>query len=446
MENDHIIALKAAYNQSPENGPLRLLLIEELFKESDIQQAAKLIEDHKVDDSLTDTQRAMFAKIMLACKDPQKAISFCHDKDPQLNLLKAKAFFDIEDIDQAKKYYQKAISENATLEDPAFNSLLNANVFNLNEDRKVALRVVSNDDTDKSELNRLLMPEDIKVSFKDVGGLTAVKKQIEKKIIIPFQKPSLFKRFKKKIGGGILLYGPPGCGKTLLARATAGECNASFFNVVISDVLDMYIGESESKLHAIFEEARDNKPAVIFFDEVEALAAKRQNTRESTSSKLVSQFLSELDGFSQNNKGVLILGATNVPWALDPAFRRPGRFDRVIFVAPPDHQARVDILRKLLTERPGGDTINIEKMAKVTSGFSGADIHNLVETAVDEAIDESISQESEIPLNNQHFSNAIKEVRSTVNEWLSTARNYARYANDAGQYNDVLDFIKKNSK
>jgi ATP-dependent 26S proteasome regulatory subunit len=107
-----------------------------------------------------------------------------------------------------------------------------------------------------------------KVTFADVGGLEHVKNQIRKKIITPFQKPSLFNRFRKKVGGGILLYGPPGCGKTLLARATAGECNAEFFNVAISDILDMYIGESERKLHAIFEQARAKTPAVIFFDEI----------------------------------------------------------------------------------------------------------------------------------------------------------------------------------
>ncbi|WP_417542450.1 AAA family ATPase [Methylophaga thalassica] len=445
MEDPHITALKAAYKQSPENDLLRILLIEELYKLDHNEEAAELILESNIREPLTDKQRILFARVMLNIGAFDESLSYCHDNDPELCFIQAKAYFELQDVDSAKRYYQKAITDNATLEDPTFNKLLNSNVYQFN-DRHLALRVVSNDDTNKSELKRLLMPEENKVTFKDVGGLDAVKKQIQKKIIIPFQKPSLFERFKKKIGGGILLYGPPGCGKTLLARATAGECNARFFNVVISDVLDMYIGESESKLHAIFEEARANKPAVIFFDEVEALAAKRQNTRDGTSSQLVSQFLSELDGFAQNNKGVLILGATNVPWALDPAFRRPGRFDRVVFIAPPDYQARVDILNGLLQERPGGNTIDVQKIAKATSGFSGADIQNLVDTAVDEAIDESISSGYEVPLNNENFANAIKEVHSTVNEWLSTARNYARYANDAGQYNDVLDFINKHGK
>ena len=170
------------------------------------------------------------------------------------------------------------------------------------------------------------------------------------------------------------MYGPPGCGKTLLARGTAGECGAKFFNVAITDVLDMYIGESERKLHELFEQARRGAPAVVFFDEIEALGGKRQFSREATSAKLVSQFLTELDGFSQNNHGVLILAATNVPWAVDPAFRRPGRFDRVLFVPPPDQAARQTILDLLLQGRPVSGDIDTRRLASLTSRLSPARI------------------------------------------------------------------------
>jgi transitional endoplasmic reticulum ATPase len=306
--------------------------------------------------------------------------------------------------------------------------------------------VISNDDTDRSETTRLLVPEAEEVTFRDVGGLDDIKRQIERRIILPFKKPSLFQRFKKRVGGGILLYGPPGCGKTLLARATAGECKAAFYNVAISDVLDMYIGESERKLHALFERAREKPPAVLFFDELEALAGKRQYSREGTSSKLVSQFLSEMDGFSRNNHGVLILGATNVPWAVDAAFRRPGRFDRVLFVPPPDRAARAAILDQLLTERPCEEGIDVEVIAKATSGFSGADLAHVVDTAADLAIEASISAEREVPIVMGHLREALAEVRPTTSEWLSTARNHARYANEGGQYDEVLAFLRKHGK
>jgi len=295
-------------------------------------------------------------------------------------------------------------------------------------------------------VNRLFAPRQEAVRFEDVGGLEDVKKQIHRKIILPYKKPSLFQRFRRRTGGGILLYGPPGCGKTLLARATAGECDAEFFSVAISDVLDMYIGESERKLHALFEKARSAAPAILFFDELEALAGRRQYARESTASKLVSQFLSEMDGFAQNNGGVLILGATNVPWSVDAAFRRPGRFDRLLFVPPPDQPAREEILKGLLHDRPVASEVSPSSIAKNTSGFSGADLKNLVETAVDEAIEESLEQGREIPVGKAHVTSALKDVKPTTLEWLTTARNHARYSNEAGHYDDVLAFLKKHGK
>jgi SpoVK/Ycf46/Vps4 family AAA+-type ATPase len=273
-----------------------------------------------------------------------------------------------------------------------------------------------------------------------------VKEQIRRKIILPFQKPTLFQKFRKRVGGGILLYGPPGCGKTLLARATAGECNARFLNIAISDVLDMYIGESERKLAALFEEARRSVPAVMFFDEIEALGGRRQYHRESVASQVVSHFLSELDGFARGNQGVLILGATNVPWAVDPAFRRPGRFDRVVFIPPPDRAARRRILEIALEGRPVDGDPPLEKLAERTSGFSGADLAHLVETAVDLAISETLRGAGEVPIRSSHLLAALDEVKPTTLEWLTTARNYARYANEGGQYDEVLEFLERHGR
>ena len=228
----------------------------------------------------------------------------------------------------------------------------------------------------------------------------------------------------------------------MLARATAGECGATFLNVALEDVLDMYIGESERKLHALFERARQTVPSVLFFDEIEALGGKRQYTRESTSSKLVSQFLSEMDGFAKNNSGVLILGATNVPWAVDPAFRRPGRFDRVLFVPPPDRPARAAILKLLLEGRPVEGKIDVDALADKTSGFSGADLENVVETAADSAIERSLAEKTEVPITHPLLVDAVKECKPTTIEWLTSARNYARYANEGGQYDEVLQFLR----
>jgi SpoVK/Ycf46/Vps4 family AAA+-type ATPase len=446
MNDDNIQSLIQALEVSPDNLPLRMLLVQNLFEDGQVQLAADYLNGLAVDQLGEAAYQQLAANISLAAGQPSRAIAFLQDDKSQSWMIKARAYLALDDLHNAKACYEKAVQRNTALENPELADKLGLRETEPETDQRPKLRVITNDDTDDTELIRILHPRAEAINFADVGGLEAVKKQIRRKIILPFQKPSLFNRFRRRVGGGILLFGPPGCGKTLLARATAGECKAQFYNVAISDILDMYIGESEAKLHAIFEQARQNTPAVVFFDEVEALAAKRQHTREATSSKLVSQFLSELDGFSQNNSGVLILAATNVPWALDPAFRRPGRFDRIVFVAPPDRAARTAILDGLVSDRPGGETINTTLLASKTGGFSGADLKNLIESAVDEAIEDSITMEQEVPLTMNHVETAIGQIRPTTIEWLTTARNYAKYANESGQYNDVLAFLNKHGK
>ncbi len=343
----------------------------------------------------------------------------------------------------ARNLYVALIADHPGMQDEALNELFEIQSGPSAEEQRSKLRVIERSDADVVDLTRY---RDETTTFDDVIGLEKIKKQVHRKIILPFQKPSLFARFRKKVGGGVLMFGPPGCGKTLLARATAGECNASFFNVQISDVLDMYHGESERKLHAIFEKARTETPGVLFFDEIEALAGKRDHAGSSTISNVVSMMLAELDGFAQNNSGLLVLASTNVPWALDPPFLRPGRFDRMFFVPPPDKDARAGILEHHMKERPNTGDIDYKVLAAKTGGFSGADLANLVEEAAGAAIDESIEQETEVPISWNHFREVLPETRSTTIEWLTTARNYARYSNDGGRYNDVLDFLKKHGK
>src|SRR6185369_10382440 len=173
------------------------------------------------------------------------------------------------------------------------------------------------------------------------------------------------------------------------ARATAGEVKASFLAVGISDVLDMWIGQSEKNLHAIFEQARSHRPCVLFFDEVDALGANRTDMLKSGGRQIINQFLSELDGVTSSNEGVLVLAATNAPWHLDPAFRRPGRFDRIIFVPPPDAPARAGILRILLKGKPTQD-IDYDYLGKKTGDFSGADLKAVVDVAIEAKLSEAV--------------------------------------------------------
>lgn len=289
-----------------------------------------------------------------------------------------------------------------------------------------------------------LIAERTDVSFSDVGGLDDVKQQIRRKIITPFEKPGLFQTFRKRAGGGVLMYGPPGCGKTMLARATAGEVKARFFSVAITQVLDKWLGVSERKLAAIFEQARTEAPAVLFFDEIEALTSRSRGNGD-VGSSLVSTFLNEMDGFTSRPEGLLVLAATNTPWAVDAAFRRPGRFDRTLFVPPPDLESRKAILESLLKDRPVAAGLNSSFVAENTSGFSGADLSALIEAAVEMAIDES-SDDQIVPISRRHLEAALADARPTTIEWLSTARNYAKYANEGGFYNEVQAFLKQHGR
>ena len=203
-----------------------------------------------------------------------------------------------------------------------------------------------------------------KTRFMHIAGMEDLKKSIRLQIIEPFLNPGMFAKFRKKAGGGILLYGPPGCGKTMLARAVANECNASFLAIGISEILTAWLGESERNLALMFEKARSQKPCVMFFDELDALAFARSKSSSDTSRKIVNEFLSQLDGFENANDQVLILAATNMPWDVDPAMKRPGRFARQVFVPPPDAVARARIIELALESVPHGavDTVAIAKM------------------------------------------------------------------------------------
>lgn len=279
------------------------------------------------------------------------------------------------------------------------------------------------------------------VDFSKVGGMDAVKEQIRLKIILPLQNPDLFAAYGKKAGGGVLLYGPPGCGKTLIAKATAAEMGSSFFSIGIHNVLDMYIGQSEQKLHQIFELARRNKPAVLFFDEVDAMAADRRDMKLSAGRHLINQFLSELDGAQGDNDGLLILGATNAPWHVDGAFLRPGRFDRILFVPPPDEPARREIAKILASGKPitGFDPADI---ARQTAGFSGADLKAVFDTATEAAITAALKSGKMEPITGKLLVKIAKDSRPSTTRWFESARNHALYANQGGLYDDVLAYLR----
>lgn len=279
------------------------------------------------------------------------------------------------------------------------------------------------------------------VTLADVGGMDSVKQRLTVAFLAPLRNPEFREMYGKSLRGGLLLYGPPGCGKTYIARALAGELAASFIAVGLSDVLDMWLGQSEQRLHHIFEAARRRAPCVVFFDEIDALGQKRSQLKHSAGRNVVNQLLSELDGIGSDNEGVFILGATNHPWDVDSALVRPGRFDRMILVLPPDEPARAAILRSHLASRPAGD-VDTSWIAARTDGFSGADLAHLCETATEYAMTDSLTSGTMRPLATSDVKRALKDLRPSTRAWFDIARNYALFANEGGAYDELLAYMR----
>lgn len=315
------------------------------------------------------------------------------------------------------------------------------NVTSLGAHRQGGLQLMKGG-RDSADESLALEPEREKVDFSDVGGLDELKDAIRMKIVLPFQKPEVFAKYGKRRGGGMLLYGPPGCGKTLLARATAGEVGATFMNVAIDQVLDMWFGESEAKLSALFDEARRRAPAVLFFDEVEAIGASRQQLRQGPGRTLVNQLLAEMDGVDSANDRVLVMAATNAPWHVDSALLRPGRFDRVVFVPPPDGPARAEILRLQLRGRPTATGLDLQSLIADSDGLSGADLSDLVERAIEGPLKEALLTGKERDLTGDDLTSALSGSRASTSDWFATAKNYATFANSGGLYDELVAFLE----
>lgn len=229
MDDATFAGLKAALLASPRNAELVLVVAREHHARGNPTEAGRTVREAGLDLFGSLAQRVTVGGLLLGAEDPKGALVVAAGNDPQLLLVQARARAALGERDEAIRLYQQAVAANPTLEDLDLKALVGAVVREVDHGPgKPKMRVISNDDTDDAELVRLLQPEQKPITFAEVGGLAEVKKQIERRIILPFQKPSLYEKYKKRVGGGILLYGPPGCGKTLLARATAGECKAKF--------------------------------------------------------------------------------------------------------------------------------------------------------------------------------------------------------------------------
>lgn len=449
MPADPFETLREAIRQSPQNIPLRQHLAESLLERGHADQSeaeyrsALLIEPANAALKLG-LARAFYRQ----GKDSEAFVVLEQlikqgNPAPAARVLYARLLFKAGDVASSVAQYKAGVEDDPDAADREFAERLgirdvSAPIDEDDDDELVDGRLRSARDPRGGSLPEIERP---KVRFDDVGGMDALKEEIRLKIIYPLQHAEMYKAYGKSIGGGILMYGPPGCGKTHLARATAGEVQAGFIAVGINDVLDMWIGSSERSLHEIFEQARRSAPCVLFFDEVDALGARRSDLRQSAGRNLINQFLAELDGIDTKNDGLLVLAATNAPWHIDPAFRRPGRFDRVLFVPPPDVAARESILRIMLQGKPAED-IDFHAIAAKSDQYSGADLKAIVDLAIEAKLQEAMKAGGLRPLVTKDLQRALKTHRATTSEWFSTARNHALYSNQGGVYDDVLAYLK----
>ena len=280
-------------------------------------------------------------------------------------------------------------------------------------------------------------------TLADVGGMQDVKDRLNMAFLAPLRNPELRRLYGKSLKGGLMLYGPPGCGKTYIARALAGEIGASFITVTLTDILDQFIGNSEANLHSLFVTARKHAPVVLFLDEIDAIGQKRSQSTSAAWRGVTNQLLMEMDGIGADNEGLFILAATNTPWDVDPALRRPGRFDRSVAVLPPDAPARHSILYHYLKDRPM-EGIDLGVLVRQTNGFTGADLAHLVDSAAEFAMMDSLRTGTVRMMTMQDFANALKQVRPSAGPWFSSARNIVEYGNRDGQYDDLAAYMKAN--
>lgn len=282
----------------------------------------------------------------------------------------------------------------------------------------------------ENELTTFTPVKDTGVGFDEVAGLENAKQEINIKVIEPTKHPEIFRRFNKKNGGGILLYGVPGTGKTMLAQAIAHEIDAQFFTVKCSDILSKWVGDAELNIRRLFEEARKYPTSIIFFDEFEAIAPKR-DTYSTVMKRVVPELLAQIQGFEKNENNLIVIAATNRPWDIDTAFLRPGRFDRSIYVPLPDFEARTTIVKNKLKDVPHDEDLDINRIVEITDGFNGADVAHFCEKLKDLAISRELKTGARTNISNEDVTNASQMVFSSVS--IEDLKKIAKYQETLNQ-------------
>jgi len=282
------------------------------------------------------------------------------------------------------------------------------------------------------------------VTLSDVVGLAEVKQHLDSTFLAPLRNPELAAAFGQTAGGSLLMYGPPGCGKTFIAKAIAGDLGASFIHVTLADLLSKWIGDSEKAIRSVFQDARAASPCVIFFDEFDALGGRRTSGGGGSQSMrmIVTQLLEELDGVTSQNDGVYFLAATNRPWDIDPALRRPGRIDKTVLVLPPDAVARAAILQGDLEGKPV-DGVDAVAVAAATEGFSGADIAQVAKIALQQSLQASMSAGAIVPVTTETMLEAAAGLTPSTTSWFDQIAPVIEYGVDDGTFEQLRAYRVK---
>jgi len=313
-------ALREALAVSPENALLRKHFAEMLAAHGRTEEASRhytllLEENPKAFDLRLGLAKAYWAEGQYEkCLPLVNAFMDEVGAPPEALILYARVQVHFKEYDAALHAYNQAVSEDSAMADKALLEQMHAAMQPSAPATNGVASVATVNNLHEQLFGYLERPQ---VTFANVGGLETLKETIRNRIVYPFQNPELYRTYGREAGGGLLLYGPPGVGKTFLARATAGEINAAFISVGVNDVLDMWVGNSEKRLHNFFTYARKHAPCILFFDEIDALAASREKTKNATMNTIVNQFLAEFDGVKHSNDGVLVIGATNALWKVD---------------------------------------------------------------------------------------------------------------------------------
>jgi len=352
---------------------------------------------------------------------------------------------------EAKAFYEKALAINPEYSEgksrlTKINELINSNVNqisdNNNNNSSSIDDQISNNNNNNNNTNDIIEHQSknetvieegqIKKiafyksnsNFSNVIGLQKIKDYLRNNIILSMQHPELFKKYGKKQGLGLILYGPPGTGKTFIVNAISGESNANVIIARINQIIDMYTGNTEKNLHAIFEQARQNAPCIIFFDELDALGVKRGGSSggggESSALRLaVNQFLIEMNGLEENPQGIYVIGATNNPWDIDPALKRSGRFGDRIYLSPPNYGSR-KLLFNFYTKHTPKKNLDVGRLSRATMGYSPADIERICDKAIMLPLLHEFELKKERKLKTNDLLNVLKDKDnggSSLDEW-----------------------------